>query len=119
MTETEILENYWHSQEMGVEVLSMFISVFSAYLLVAFLAGEKLTRFQACFISSAFTLFGLVVIWGTVVYWTEGYNAALSIGESHPAITMLRANPTWIFVLLEILAIIGGLLFMLDIRRRK
>jgi hypothetical protein len=119
MTESEILENYWNSQELGVAVLTMFISVFSAYLLAAFLAGTKLTRFQAGFISSAFTLFGLVVVWGTFVYWTEGYNAALSIEESHPAITIIRANPAWIFVVLEISAIVGGILFMLDIRKRK
>ena len=119
MSEAEILESYWASQEVGVATLALFITAFSAYLLVCYLVGASLTRAQAVFISSAFTIFELVCMWGIAVYFSEGYSSALALEDNHPTITMIRADPTWIFIPLCLASIVGALKFMWDIRRPK
>jgi hypothetical protein len=117
MTEVEVLENYWNTQNAGIGVLSLFISVFSAYLLVAYLVGAKLTKFQFLFISSAFTIFELVCCWGTAVYFGEGYQMAMALEQTHPKLSVIPLDPTWIFLPLLLLGIIGALKFMWDIRK--
>ena len=119
MSEAEILENYWNSQEVGIAMLSVFISVFSAYLLVAYLAGAKLSKSQAIFISIAFTIFSLMCTWGTVVYFGEGYDAALLLVDNHPSLLSFNVNPVWISLPLLLAAVVSALMFMWDIRHPK
>ena len=119
MSEAEILENYWASQEVGLAALALSVTVFSGYLLACYLVGAKLTKSQAGFISTAFTVTSMVFLWGVTVYFSEGYSAGQLLKESHPSIVMLNANPAWIFVSTGLAAIIGALKFMWDIRHPK
>ena len=36
MTEAEILEHFWHAQEMALVGLTLYLTVFSGYLYVSF-----------------------------------------------------------------------------------
>ena len=119
MSEAEILENYWASQEAGLAALTLSVTVFSGYLLTCYLIGAKLTTSQAGFISIAFTAVSIVFLWGVAVYFSEGHSAAQLIKESHPSITMFNVNPAVALVLTGIAATIGALKFMWDIRHPK
>jgi hypothetical protein len=119
MSEAEILENYWASQEAGLAALTLSVTVFSGYILACYLIGAKLTKSQAGFISTAFTVISIVFLWAVAVYFSEGHSAAQLLKESHPSIVMLNANPTGVFVFTGIAAIIGALKFMWDIRHPK
>lgn len=96
----------------AMESMTIYISVVSAYLAVAYLAGAKLTRSQAIIISSLFCVFALFVSIGTFsmfsdiasIHGTYGTGNGINIGGG-------------IIFGAEIAGILASLKFMLDIRK--
>ena len=75
MTEAELLEHFWSTQEMALSSFALYLTVFSAYLIVAYMAGAKLSTAQATLVSLGFLVSCGLIIWGVTVYWHMGYVA--------------------------------------------
>ena len=103
-----------------VQAQALFISVLSAYLVVAYTAGASLTRYQVTFISIIFLLITSLGALGqlrNVQVMTEwGYQVvALSGGE--PVVSDVQAETSkWLFIAIRVALTIGALVFMWQVR---
>jgi len=102
----------------------MLISVISAYLIVSWLVGAKLTRPQVVWVNLLFITFSSMI----VLRWIAGYRAAMYLQQEfiqlNPDITaglIVEITPEIIAGLACIYAaaILGSLKFMWDVRHPK
>jgi len=109
------------SQQAGIAtVLGLYVSLLSAYLIVAFLAGERLTRSQTTMISIMFaTIVSILVlqITGRAREISRMGAELESMAEASPA-TFPAFVPYVAFTVL-ILGVLASLKFMWDIRHPK
>lgn len=64
MTEYEILDLISNDSEQMAIQFSIYLSVMSGYLLVAYFAGEKLTTVQVLILSGLFLFATVAEVWG-------------------------------------------------------
>lgn len=105
-------------------MLSVLISVISAYLVVSWLVGSKLNRGQVIWINLLFVTFSLM----TAFRWVTGYRIAMQLQND-----LLKVNPGLADVIIQrktpemiagiaciyLAAILGSLKFMWDVRHPK
>jgi hypothetical protein len=119
MTEYELVDAYASTSALGTTALTFYLTVVSGYLVVAYFAGDELTRNQAVFVTALFVVFGSFAMWGSMAYF---YQAGLYITEAAGNTTGdVRPRGLWphhIVGLMEGLGLIGAVGFMRDIRRR-
>lgn len=106
-----------------VQAQALFISVLSAYLVVAYTAGASLTRYQVSFISLIFLLITSLGAFGqlrNVEVMTEwGYQAA-ALGGGEVLVSEVQAETTkWLFIAIRVALTIGALVFMWQVRHPK
>lgn len=99
---------------------AIFLTIVSAYLVVAYTVGRDLTKYQVGFVSLIFSLFMLVDIFTT-------YNLIQDVYEHHKIkMEMLEMKvPSeavseiirWIFVSIRLVVTLGALTFMWQVRR--
>ena len=65
MSPYELLELVNSSSSAGAEFIAIYISVLSAYLLVAYYFGDKLSSIELILFSSMYSAFCLVIVSGT------------------------------------------------------
>lgn len=81
MTEYELLDLVAGSIDSMYDSVALYLSIASGYLLVAYLAGAKLTRMQTIIISVLFVAGAGLQCWGLVTYQlaNEEYLAAKAL----------------------------------------
>lgn len=119
MSETELVQHFWSGVENGLSALTMYISVFSGYLLVAYLVGARLTSLQCAISTGAFLVFGGYCIWGNAVFWNAVYVAAIELRSVRPELLPVDLNPAYVATILLLIGILGALKFMWDVRHPK
>ena len=70
MTEFELLELVNGAMDLMYESTTLYLSIVSGYLLVAYLVGSKLTRVQIFIISTLFIVGAGLQIWGLLTQQT-------------------------------------------------
>ena len=120
MTEVELVESVSYSLDLAVSTLSLYMTVTSAYLIVAFLAGVRLTRSQISIISALYIFISVIT---TLTFY------GLAIRATHYAYKLealdtgapIYANDIGPVVLAITLAggILASLKFMWDARHLK
>jgi hypothetical protein len=116
---TDYISMFWSAQEVGIESMTLYLSVISGYLLVAYFVGSNLTRSQAAFISSIFTVFASYALWGVAQYWWIGDMAREvleSRGLNDIELNYIGLNPALIGAPIGVLGIYGALRFMWHVR---
>jgi len=116
MTEGELLSHYWSAQSAGANAIVVYMSVLSAYLVVAFIAGKSLSRSQVVFVTSAYLVFSVFSIWGILQYYSVGHDAYLALDGDELTSRFLNLNPALIAAPMLSLGVIGALKFMWDVR---
>ncbi|MEE4143371.1 MAG: hypothetical protein V2I26_01105 [Halieaceae bacterium] len=120
MTEYELLDLVASSADlMGVQ-FSIFMTVTSAYLVVAYVAGDKLTRGQVLLLSALFLFGAGAEVWGmqrSLINVAE----LLELKAAHSPLTPYERGITehgsmWLLVMST--GIVAALYFMWDVRRR-
>ncbi|MEP5570046.1 MAG: hypothetical protein ABJN62_19555 [Halioglobus sp.] len=123
MTIQDYLAIFWDAQEVGLAAFMMYLSVVSGYLVVAYLVGAKLDRFQTSFISCVFVMFALYPLWGVVEYWTSAEEARQALIElkalEKVELNHLGINAAIPALPMGLLGIAGSLVFMWDVRRKQ
>lgn len=68
MTEYELLDLVAGAIDGMYDSITLFLSIVSGYLLVAYLVGAKLTRIQTIIISTLFAVGAVFQCWGLLTY---------------------------------------------------
>ena len=118
MNEPELVEAANSTFALVVDLLTFYMTITSAYLLVAYIAGAKLSRFQITVVSVLYIFMGSASTYALSLWMIRGiyYMARVQALDATAPI-----NPTAIIPLMIIAALIGGivtsLIFMWNIRR--
>ena len=119
MSEAELVQHFWSGVENGFNSLTIYISVFSGYLLVAYLIGARLTSLQCAIATGAFLVFGGYCIWGSTVFWNVVYVAALELRPVRAEFLPIDLNPAYLAFVLLFIGMLGAKKFMWDVRHTK
>ena len=118
--ETSDLLNGVISNQLAGQAL--FITIISAYLVVAYTVGDKLTKYQVSFINITFILFSLTGLRGGValielIYEYSALKAdLLQTGESMDTVGALAL---WMIAGVRVMLVLGSLIFMWQVRHPK
>jgi hypothetical protein len=101
---------------------ALFITIISAYVVVAYSVGEKLTKYQVSFINIAFLLFAIAGMRGGVALVELVYEySALKAELTHGGHSMDTggAFALWMVVGVRVVLVLGSLIFMWQVRHPK
>jgi hypothetical protein len=115
----EVVVGFTGNLEQSMAVL---ISLLSAYLVLAYAVGQKLTTFQVLFISICFTVAYIGVMQAQIFYLDEtlqlagrleALRAQGSIAQGTGEVSMV------VFIAIRFLFLVGALYFMWNVRHTK
>ncbi len=112
----EVIVGFTGNLEQSMAVL---ISLLSAYLILAYTIGEKLSRFQVIFISTCFTLVYIGILQAQIYYLDQTVRLAekLESLQGEPSIVAGQGDISIVaFVIVRIAFLIGSLYFMWNVR---
>ena len=120
MTESEVIEALSEISMNSATYVTIFISVTFAYLTVAYIVGQSLTRLQNVMVSSLYVLLATLTstaAWGFTDAWRKLHEREQSIFSE----VWIYQNMDWVVILLPLLILVefASLYFMFDIRRRS
>ena len=97
-----------------------YFTLLTAYLVVAYSAGSRLTRFQAGVASTCFVVSCLMCAWAQTGALTRALEFATEARSLNPE-RDFAVNPAlvWVSTVLLLLGIVVGLRFMWDVRHTK
>jgi len=116
LTKYEILDVAGTYHALGISTLMGYFSILSAFLIVAYMSGDKLGRLQAGVVSGLFLIASLGMTWGTGAYLYIAQDYLFQSGQKLP-ITSIQ--PHEVLVPLQLLGIPAALYFLWDIRHPK
>ena len=114
MNPSEVVSGLFVFYQMSATYLAIYLSVLSAYLFVAYSVGSGLKPLHATFISTLFVLFSALLIISSLNVNLNGYafEAAYSAAPNPYQVVGIFGVAT-----IQLLSVIGALLFMRDIRK--
>jgi len=118
MTFFELAELLRENINGGMGAVTLYLTVVTTYLVAAYLAGAKLTSFQALLTTSLFVAFALVFTFGSVAFFRSSTEITARFG-SEVGIPTFPILIAWVIGCTEILGILGSLKFMFDVRSKK
>ena len=119
MTRAEVLELQGYFIELTMVDFSIYLTVTFAYLIVAYLAGARLTRFQAIAATGMYLVAAVSTIGGMIVVqdlYIESLTAEPLITQS-----METADPIFWKVYMNGMMLVGifvSVYFLYDVRKR-
>lgn len=116
MSSQDYITIYWEAQSAGISAVALYISILSAYLIVFYVAGAKLSARQAIFVTMLFVVFSAVPVWAAYEYWSAAMEAARAL-EKEFLFTRVNVNPAVILLPLMVAGIVGCLIFAWDTRK--
>jgi hypothetical protein len=121
MSEYELIDAFTSLVSIMQGSLTLYLSVITGYLVLAFVVGEKLTRFQVVIISILFIIFAGGFLVGSQNHMSELIKLGVEIramgregfGESY------TANTTLFNLVVDLFGIFASLAFMIQSRKPK
>ena len=120
MTEFEIIEASATYNELMQGWIAAYFTAFTAYCIVAYLVGKKLSTRQVAFISICYIVYGSLCIlgcYGSGMLLTEFANAARAINPDRPFVA--RTPVIIASIVIFYVSLLGSLRFMWDIRHPR
>ena len=120
MEATDMLENVNANFDLVVQILSLYLAVTSAYLIVAFMAGERLTNSQAFIISVLYIFIASLATYGVYSWISRAFYFTGELKKLNTGIPFSSSEglPTVLAIIL-LSGILACLKFMWDVRRTK
>lgn len=120
MTEAELVEAAMNAGESVLGNVMAYLSVVSAYLIVAYVAGAGLSRFQVFVINVLFIVFGFSFVFAIQTGLANHYLFASEILEYRPDYVVF-SSPSVNRLLLAIDSggVLAALVFMWNVRHPK
>ena len=119
MTQAELWELIIAYNGGVLDGIAIYFSALTGYLIVAYMAGDKLTGLQSAIITVGFVVFQLLITFGTVGQASRSvFLISKTSGEYQSGIMI---NDTTVIVLAVLLlgGVVAALKFMWDIRHPK
>jgi hypothetical protein len=116
----ELIEAAGTYYGLGVDVLTLYITITSGYLIVAYLIGDKLTKTQVAIVNTLYIVMSSITAYGTTIWIVRG--AYFSLQQSAIEVGM-PLHATYIVPAMIGVFMIGGIVtclkFMWDVRHPK
>ena len=120
MTEAELVSAAQALWANVIALMAILLSVVSAYLIVAYLAGSKLTRSQAVIVNSLYILVSVYLVWGSFSLAERAIeHATIAIDMSTQRELGPTPNVARALVALFGVCSLASLKFMWDVRHPK
>lgn len=101
---------------VAMEAFTLYLTVVSGYLVVSYIAGKELSRFQVLFVTSLFIAAAILCTVGSFSYFRGAHDLNLTWApEDYDGGYIVYAY--WIAVV-QILGIVGSLIFMYGSRKK-
>ena len=120
MTEADLIEAIAAFNSSTQSWMGLYMSILSAYLIVAYLAGENLTRSQVTIVSICFATFAFLSAYSGVANATRILEFSTELRELNPR--RIFAVSAWVIIMVKVLlygGIFVALKFMWDVRHPK
>ena len=120
MTEADLVEAIAAFNSSAQGWIGLYISILSAYLITAYMAGLNLTRGQVIIVSAGFIAFAFLSIFGAVANSTRILEFTLELRALNPDRNFAMQKA--VIVIMQVLLTAGvfvALKFMWDIRHPK
>ncbi len=98
----------------GLTALALYLTILSGYLVAAYVVGADLDMFQVFFINAIFLFFAATLAMYSFAMFFGGFRGGPNGGAPGYMFYLL-----YVFVACEILAVLGAIKFMHDIRVSK
>ena len=120
MTEYEILDLITNLSNVATSVLAVVMTTISAYLVVAWLVGEKLTGAQVTLVNLVFLAFAPMMIftWANIFVGTLRLQERLHLINPETLIGLSAGGIAAVSITLLVL-VLGSIKFMWDVRHPK
>lgn len=116
MTLVEFILSVSSLHETGLTALALYMTVLSGYMVVAYSVGSDLNKSQIVIINAIFLVFSLALSLASYFYFRGAYELGLAHWpDSSPRSEAIILR---LFLFAQIAAILGGLKFMFDIRKK-
>lgn len=121
MTEYEMADILMSRFATMTDQAALYFALISGYLVVAYLAGTRLTRLQVVVVNSLFVIWtlGLLVGWSTSVEAALELETALFQSGSKAVTSNANFTSAYSFSLVQLIGIIASLIFMWSVRHPK
>jgi hypothetical protein len=120
LTEYEIADLALNAQASATPTTALLITIISGYLIVAWLAGAKLTRPQVILINLLFTFFQTSLVAGWIFRWELAYKYFTELNLLVPDFYTARSPVLLILFSVVLIASVPACLkFMWDVRHPK
>ena len=120
MTEAELVSAAQALWSNVIGLMAILLSVLSAYLVVAYLAGSKLTRSQVVIVNALYILVSVFLVWAMFVLSQRALEVAtLAINISTQRELAPTPNVALALVALFGVCSLASLKFMWDVRHQK
>jgi len=121
MTEYELSDLMATYSSNLIQGQALFITIFTAYVVVAYAAGKQLSRFQTFFATISFLLFAILATQGSAYTLDQIFSSAdqlgILTGEEELRDEVARSSGKFLFYGVRLLLVTGALVFMWQIRR--
>jgi len=124
VNEYEIVDAMASFQSNLIQGQALTISMLTAYMVVAYTVGAKLTTFQCVFASTLFLLFGILGVMGQLYNLNEMFHYGAQLAEARGDTYSFRGDgltegSRWMFVAVRLSIFVGALYFMWRVRHPK
>jgi hypothetical protein len=123
MTEYEMMDLIGTFQTLAVTELMAYFTVLSAYCIVAFMVGPKLSRAQVFMITGLYLIMSLLLVWATGSHLigsrSLAENVTMIAGNNFRSVIVTYLKPHQIVIPLLVIGVVSGLKFMWDVRHPK
>ena len=118
MTEYEVTSLAAEIMSNFLAAFTIYVTIVTAYVIAAFVAGSRLTFFQLAIVNACFTMSALVIGFLSITI----YQRATSLAARTWDLTQSTAPPfdfTWVILLLYVCLLLGSFLFMRSVRKDR
>jgi hypothetical protein len=116
MTEYELADLAGVAMSNFLTSFTVFVSIITAYVIAAFTAGARLSKFQVYVVNTCFLMASGAIGLLSVLIFQAFLRRAQALGESEVA-SPVTLDFTWIVAALYLVLICGSLFFMRNVRQ--
>ena len=117
MSEYELAELSGSAMSNFLTTFTVFVSIVTAYVIAAYMAGRKLTRFQVAIVNICFLIASGAIGLLSVLIFGVFLRRVRALSELDGAVVGTVVDFTWAVATLYVILVCGSLMFMRSTRK--
>ena len=119
MTEYELADVAGSYSVGGMTAISLYLTIVTAYLVTAFVAGRRLDSTETFIVTTLFIFSASFFVFGTIAFFTRQAYIIEKLAAIETDSTFYASKSAAVYIaVVEILGIVASLKFMWNVRRR-